>query len=402
MKQITPDTLASIEFEVTWNHGGVSHTDTYMARKVNFWRDCLPRGVCEAMMGKKAGDRVSLDLPAGLAAPRHDPGRIKALGLNRFETKRDDGRIVFPAYGRFYPSGLLNGLPGIFPGNVAPFRCLGTDDQTLCADFNHPLAEKPVRIEARVAKVFDKIDERGGTSNAWLETITDGPGIQARANGRATEFFTGRAFERTDTRPDAVFYEKPRMVDHLDSRARAVITDLYRRLIPENAAVLDLMSSWNSHLPEDRSFARVTGLGMNADELRANPRLTDSVVHDLNRSPTLSFDNASYDAVVCTASIEYLVSPFEVFDEVARVLKKGGLFVVSFSNRWFSPKVTRVWQEIHEFERMGLVSEYFLVSGTYDNIGTCSMRGLARPADDKYYPSFPESDPVYAVWGYKK
>ena len=97
MKQITPDTLASIEFEVTWNHGGVSHTDTYMARKVNFWRDCLPRGVCEAMMGKKAGDRVSLDLPAGLAAPRHDPGRIKALGLNRFETKRDDGRIVFPA-----------------------------------------------------------------------------------------------------------------------------------------------------------------------------------------------------------------------------------------------------------------------------------------------------------------
>lgn len=68
----------------------------------------------------------------------------------------------------------------------------------------------------------------------------------------------------------------------------------------------------------------------------------------------------------------------------------------------FPPKVTRIREEIHEFERMGLVSEYFLVHETYDTISTFSMQGLARPADDKYYPDFPESDPVYAEWGYKK
>lgn len=401
-RQITPDALASIEFEVEWNHGGISHTDTYMARKVNFWRDCFPKGFFEAVMGKQTGDTVGMCLPDNALEFRPDAGRIKTLAANQFEGIRDDGRPIIPEYGRFYPSGLLRDVPGVFKGNISPFRCLETDGDRLKADFNHPLAGKPLRVTARVKKVFDKIDERGGTSTAWLETITDGPGIQARANGRATDFFTGRPFERPDEQPDTLFYEKPRMVNHLDSRARAVVTDIYRRLVPENARVLDLMSSWNSHLPEDLSCAKVTGLGMNADELRANSRLTDAVTWDLNRSPALPFDDESRDAVICTASIEYLVSPFAVFDEAARILTKGGVFAVTFSNRWFPPKVTRIWREIHEFERMGLVSEYFLESGRYDNIGTCSMRGLARPADDRHYPAFPESDPVYAVWGYKK
>ncbi|ABW67344.1 methyltransferase domain-containing protein [Desulfosudis oleivorans] len=402
MKSITPDALASIEFEMAWNHGNVSHTDTYLARKVNFWRDFFPNGFCEAMTGRQPGDIVDLEISSDLLVPRHDPGLVKTVVLNQFNGNRDNGHDIVPAYGRFYPKGRLTGMPGIFKDNVAPFRFLETEGTRFYADLNHPLAGKPVQMKARVAKVFDKIAERGGSSVAWLETVTDGPGIQARANGRATDFFAAHPFARSDARPDSVFYEKSRMVNHIDSRARAGITDLYRRLVPENTRVLDLMSSMNSHLPEDRSFAKVTGLGMNAEELAANQRLTGSVVHDLNTTPVLPFDDKSFDAVVCTASIEYLTNPFAVFDEVARVLTQGGVFAVTFSNRWFPPKVTRIWEEIHEFERMGLVSEYFLVPETYDNISTFSMRGLARPADDKYYPDFPESDPVYAVWGYKK
>jgi SAM-dependent methyltransferase len=94
-----------------------------------------------------------------------------------------------------------------------------------------------------------------------------------------------------------------------------------------------------------------------------------------------------------------MTRPFEVFEEVARILRPGGFFVVTFSNRWFPPKVVRIWQEMHEFERVGLVLEYFLRSGAYHHLKTYSIRGLPRPESDKYYPNIPVSDPVFAVWG---
>ena len=50
---------------------------------------------------------------------------------------------------------------------------------------------------------------------------------------------------------------------------------------------------------------------------------------------------------------------------------------------------------------MGLVLEYFLNSGKYNQLQTCSLRGLPRPAIDKYAAQLPYSDPVYAVWGQK-
>jgi SAM-dependent methyltransferase len=99
--------------------------------------------------------------------------------------------------------------------------------------------------------------------------------------------------------------------------------------------------------------------------------------------------------------VEYLTRPHEVFSEVARILKPGGIFIHSFSNRWFPPKAIRIWAELHEFERMGLVLEYFLKSGQYRGLETYSMRGLPRPANDKYSDRLPYADPVYAVWGSK-
>jgi SAM-dependent methyltransferase len=99
--------------------------------------------------------------------------------------------------------------------------------------------------------------------------------------------------------------------------------------------------------------------------------------------------------------VEYLVRPFELFEEVARVLKPGGPFIVTFSNRWFPPKVIRAWTELHEFERMGMVLEYFLKSGQYRDLETYSVQGLPRPENDKYFGQMLYADPVYAVWGRK-
>jgi SAM-dependent methyltransferase len=146
----------------------------------------------------------------------------------------------------------------------------------------------------------------------------------------------------------------------------------------------------------------VVGLGLNARELKKNSRLTESVVQDLNENSRLPFESNSFDAVVCTVSVEYLTDPLAVFKEVSRVLRPEGYFIVTFSNRWFPTKAIKIWHELHDFERMGLVLEYFLRAGGFNGLQTYSIRGLPRPHDDKYFPDLFFSDPVYAVWGRKQ
>lgn len=144
-----------------------------------------------------------------------------------------------------------------------------------------------------------------------------------------------QAFTRIDPEEDTHFYDQPRFVQHIDDRAIKAVTDAIGRHVPVGSALLDLMSSWVSHLPAQTvlPLGRVAGLGLNADELARNPRLTDATVHDLNADPRLPYDDASFDAVTITVSIQYLARPDLVLREVARVLRPGGVILISFSNR---------------------------------------------------------------------
>ncbi len=401
MTPLSNNSLCSVLFEMNWQHNGIKHKETYFARKVNLWRDTFPPGIKESLLDMPVGEKVNHELKPGLGdIPEHDQHLVKQLKRKQFNGRLPDNTWLEPRYGRYYPKGRLRDQPNIFRSNITPFRVVDLDESTLHADLNHPMAGKPVETTLQVVKVMDKIDERGGTCMDWVRTIIDGPGMQARVNGRPTQFLAGNALERQDSAQDILFYTKPRLVTHIDDTAIQTVTDIYERLIPADAHVLDLMSSWKSHLPKDGAYKNVTGLGMNLQELEKNIQLTDFLVHDLNKNPTLPFDNAQYNAAVCTVSVEYLTQPLDVFKQVARVLKPGGVFIVTFSNRWFPPKVVNIWKEIHEFERLGLVTEYFLDSGMFDNIHTISVRGLNRPADDKYYKDLEFSDPVYGVYGY--
>jgi SAM-dependent methyltransferase len=205
-----------------------------------------------------------------------------------------------------------------------------------------------------------------------------------------------------DERSDERFYDTPRFVQHIDDTAIEMVRNTYGRVLTSGMRVLDLMSSWQSHVPPNIRLERLDGLGLNSEELKRNRQLTRFVVQDLNTNKSLPYETNTFDVVLNTVSVEYLTDPITIFKEVGRVLRPGGHFVITFSNRWFPPKVVKVWEELHEFERMGLVLEYFMRSGFFTGLNTYSIRGLPRPHDDKYFPNLRFSDPIFAVWGQKE
>ena len=175
-------------------------------------------------------------------------------------------------------------------------------------------------------------------------------------------------FEREDESPDSVFYREPRFALHIDEATVAALTQLYREELRPGCRVLDLMSSWVSHLPPEVAFARVAGLGMNAAELEANPRLDERRVQDLNQDPALPWPDASFDAVLCAVSVQYLVSPVEVFAEVARTLAPGGKLLVATSHRLFPTKAIAAWRALDRDDRLRLVARYLELAGGFTGL----------------------------------
>ena len=179
-----------------------------------------------------------------------------------------------------------------------------------------------------------------------------------------------RLLARIDESPDPLFYAQPRFVTHIDEATIEALTQVYRERLPEDGRILDLMSSWVSHLPEEARYARVAGLGMSAEELAANPRLTDSVVYDLNSvdaKPRLPYEDASFDAVVIAVSVQYLIHPVEVFAEIRRVLRPGGEALVAVSHRVFPTKAVALFRSTPPAERPRVVAAYFERAGGFDD-----------------------------------
>jgi SAM-dependent methyltransferase len=213
------------------------------------------------------------------------------------------------------------------------------------------------------------------------------------------DFYNASDFQRDVEDNDSDFYEKPRMVDHLDSLALATVEELLSRLTPERAKILDLMAGPNSHIPEQLKPASITGVGLNREELEANPAVTDAVIHDINANSVLPFEDDTFDMALLTVSVQYVTQPVELFREVSRVVKPGGRFLVTFSNRFFPPKAVNIWKASNDTQRKGLVRGYFNKSENYIIEGDFESSGKPRPEDDKYYELGIPSDPVYAVWG---
>ena len=193
------------------------------------------------------------------------------------------------------------------------------------------------------------------------------------------------AFDKEDPSPDAEFYDFPRFVTHIDAGVIAAVTRAYRETLPAGGAILDLMSSWVSHLPDDVQYASVVGHGMNAEELSANPRLTRWFTRDFNTNPDLPLETASFDGACLCVSVQYLQRPVEVFRDVRRVLRPGAPFIVSFSNRCFPSKAVAIWQRLWGPDQQRLVGAYMQAAG-FDGVTEQS----ATP---------PNADPLWIVIG---
>jgi SAM-dependent methyltransferase len=209
-------------------------------------------------------------------------------------------------------------------------------------------------------------------------------------------------FERSDETDDRLFYSRDRFVQHLDDVALSTVEKLIGELIiGENPVILDLMAGWDSHIPEKLRPSKVVGLGLNENELTLNKDLSEYVIHDLNKDPQLPFPDDHFDSVINTVSVDYMTRPIEVFKDVRRVLKPGGLFLVIFSNRYFPPKVVKIWRKSSEEERIILVEEFFRASGGFEGPQRFISKGRPRPKYDRYAHLELPSDPIYAIYADK-
>jgi SAM-dependent methyltransferase len=195
------------------------------------------------------------------------------------------------------------------------------------------------------------------------------------------------SFGREDETDDPLFYAEPRLVVHIDDYALGAIASYFEGVLPHDGVILDLMSSWRSHLPENLPVEKLVGLGLNDVEMTENPQLNHAVVHDINADPKLPFDDGSFDAVMVTVSIQYIVRPLEVFAEVNRTLKEGASFHVVYSNRMFPTKAVAIWKGLDDARRADLISSYFNDTGGWD-----SPQALDIGSRQITY-----TDPVYVV-----
>lgn len=388
---------AAIEFSLRWQSSAGHHNDRRYFEKIDFWRDLLPGSMKQHIANLLPGEKYQERFAPGVLLPLHSDKNIIRFPERLFADDRH-GITPTPVPGRFYPKSCAWKALHSFPEDFTPFRLIDKTNTTLTADTNHPLAGFPLTIEATMIRHLKTVTQRGGSANDLAEQLTsDGPGMQVPRGNFYRDLYRQYPLNRTNEGDDLEFYRSPRLVHHLDSTARSHLRKTYARHVLPGMKILDLMSSWESHLPENLTGCEVSGIGLNSEEMLKNNQLSNYCVHDLNRQPVLPYKKSYFDAAVCTASIEYLIRPRELLAEVARVLRPGGVFVVTVSDRWFPGKEIVQWSELHPFERQGLIVQYVLNEKRFENLETESLRGYSRPENDKYSDRVSYSDPLFII-----
>lgn len=392
---------ARIDFTLSWTSFCAKHNDTFHLPDVDLSQDIFPGDFREKLANLDIGESYSETFSADvLLGANHTIDKIKRFSIAHFNTNVQ-GQIIEPKLFRFFPS--IIACDGLKPSKEEmfnPFRIISIENEIITADTNHPLSKYFLTLSATIVDKFSpESDKPSPIKNIGKLVSAIGPGLQVPFEFGDTSFFDTYPLTRENEELDSIFYKSPRMVHHIDESARSKIEALYDRLLKKDDNILDFMSSWESHLSNKDTPSKITGLGLNEEELSSNKTLDEYVIHDANMNQILPFEDKQFDAAICTSSIEYLTYPLKIMTEIARIIKPGGKFVVTFSERWFPEKAIHLWSHLHPFERMQLVLEYFRDSDLFEDLNTFSSRGLTNPKGDKDRPLKHNTDPVYAVWG---
>jgi hypothetical protein len=350
----------------------------------------------DALETLDAGQNHAQTFGPGELVPKYDAKNLVVINNPPSSLAAGISKVTLEP-GRYYPKGYFWKPLSSFSTDQTPVKLVEMNNASLIIDTNHPLAGYPLQVEALVEQTFTRAAQRGGSLNDIAEIITArGPGMQA-ATDETRYCFSETPLKREDEGDDRLYYQSARLVHHLDASARSQVSSYYGRILKNGTRILDLMSSWESHLPDSLESCHVEGLGLNTQELEANERLSGYLVHDLNKEPRLPMAENSFDAVICTVSIEYLCRPLEVLSELARILVPGGMLALTISERWFPGKQVGNWADLHPFERQGLVLGYLVDRGTFTDLHTESVRGYSRPPGDRHADTMAHSDPLYFI-----
>ena len=372
-------TLVDIEFSLEWKSNAATHIDIYHLNNVDLIDDKLPTGFAKEISTLKVGESYKKTFPAediiGEEYSSDDVISFESSLFNSNFKKQHSPPILF----RYYPSAIAwQGLNTKLT-DYTPFRLISKDGDDFVADKNHPLAKYYLTLTAK--KIAHKLNEHATPENTKKRQrhigkliSARGPGMQAPFEYGDPTFFKDYPFKRSNSLP----LLKP----HLDQIAVEQIEALYSQLLPAHSKVLDLMSNQSSYLADDFATGLLTGIGHNEEALNINQRLDTYIQQNLNENVKLPFEGNNFDDAICTVGIEYLTNPLAIMLEIARVVDKGGKFIITFSDNSVS-NATTLWGQLHPFERMQLVLEYFRVTNAFTNINTFSKRGAPRPWDDK-------------------
>ncbi|MGE4421090.1 MAG: hypothetical protein AB7D39_02220 [Pseudodesulfovibrio sp.] len=354
MTVFNDNAIGALEFTVTWERDGEQYEEWFLGRRVNPVNDIFPRGMREALEGKRAGESVVFTYEPRLCIPRRRDSLVLRLTRDRLRRKTVSGEPILPRVGRFYPQGHIDGLLDVYPDTLTPFRLVDLDDETFTADRNHPLADVPVTIEAKIQYMEPRDVGAYGSLTHWREATCDwGPGMQAMLDGEPPDFFHPAFFDRA-----------------------ADLGEDFRPPAPDAAALRNYQ----------RILARFVRPGMRV----------------LDLSPDSERPTGQYDAAACLCALEYMDRPVDILRYIAHFLPPGAPVVLAFTDAFDPDRAIRGWRELHPFERMGLALEYLRMAGFTEGLGTVSVRNDWRDRDD---PAFLKtrgvSDPVFVAYGRK-
>ena len=384
--------LADIDFKLEWKSTCATHTDTYFIAKINPYSDKLPDEFAEKILALEVGESCSQTFPAkDVLDQGYSNDKVITFESALFD-QNFKGQYSPPILYRFYPSAIAPQGLETDASDYTPFRIISTNADKIVADKNHPLAKYYLTLTASKLKEYDfPSDDKGRKKNIGKLISSRGPGMQAPFEYGDSVFFDQYPFQQADNHKF--------LTPQFDSISSKKIVQLYSQLLPKHSKVLDLMSSEFSYLSDTYETGLLNGIGFDEDALSANERLDTYQVQDLNIDTTLPFKTNSFDDAICTLSIESLNDPLKIMREVARVVNSGGKFIITFSDYSVSPNAITLWGQLHPFERMQLILEYFRKTDLFEDLNTLSSRGINTTKDSSINKNKRISSHVFGVWG---